>query len=250
MDFLQYGWGFYTLAAFVVVAVGISKSGFGAGAEMMAVPILSLLIAPQVAAAIMLPILLAMDFANLWRYRRDWVRRIIYLLIPAAMVGIAVGALSFKYLNGEIIKLGIGLLALAFVAQRYLAPQRLAVPKPVLLVLGALGGFTSFVAHAGSAPIKMALLAEDLPKQQFVGTNSYLFGSINVIKVIPYFWLGQFSTENLTTSATLAPFIVLGVGLGFYLNKRVSQLLFTRIVFAVLFFAGLKLVYDGLIALA
>ncbi|MEL7230770.1 MAG: TSUP family transporter, partial [Pseudomonadota bacterium] len=84
----------------------------------------------------------------------------------------------------------------------------------------------------------------------FVGTNSYLFGSINVIKVIPYFWLGQFSTENLTTSATLAPFIVLGVGLGFYLNKRVSQLLFTRIVFAVLFFAGLKLVYDGLIALA
>ncbi|MEM9734655.1 MAG: sulfite exporter TauE/SafE family protein [Pseudomonadota bacterium] len=249
-DLFQYGIAFYALAALVVVAVGISKSGFGAGVEMMAVPVLSLMIAPQVAAAVMLPILMAMDLANFWRYRRHWVRRIIYLLIPAAIVGISVGALSFKYLNGEIIKLGIGILALAFVAQRYLAPERLSVPKPVLLVLGGLGGFTSFVAHAGSAPIKMALLAEDLPKQEFVGTNSYLFGTINLIKVIPYFWLGQFSAQNLTTSATLAPFVVLGVGLGFYLNKRVSQLLFTRIIFAVLFLAGLKLVYDGLIALS
>lgn len=253
MDVFQYGMGFYALAAFVVLAVGISKSGFGAGAEMMAVPILSLMISPQVAAAIMLPVLLAMDFANLWRYRHHWVRRIIYLLIPAALVGIIVGALFFQYLDGEVIKLGIGILALAFVAQRYFTPtdgrKPRKPPRFILLILGAMGGFTSFVAHAGSAPIKMALLAEDLPKQQFVGTNSYLFGTINIIKCVPYFWLGQLSAENLTTSATLAPFVILGVGLGFYLNKRVSQELFTRIIFVVLFFAGLKLVYDGILAL-
>lgn len=230
---------------------GVSKSGFGAGMEMLAVPALALFILPQTAAAIMLPILVAMDLANFWRYRRDWVKRILVMLVPAALVGILIGAAMFNYLDGEKIKFGIGILALVFVAQRFLmsAEKPKKPPKWLTLMLGATGGFTSFVAHAGSAPIKIILLSEDLPKQQFVGTNSYLFGSINLIKCVPYFALGQFSTENLWVSASLAPFILIGVLMGFWLNGIVSQLWFTRIVFTALFFAGVKLTYDGLAAL-
>lgn len=241
---------FYAVAAVIVTMTGISKSGFGAGVEMLAVPAMALFIAPQTAAAIMLPILVAIDAANFWRYRRDWVKRILFLLIPAAFIGIMVGAAMFSYLDGEKIKFGIGLLALAFVAQRFLmSTEKPTKPKRwITLLLGATGGFTSFVAHAGGPPIKIILLSEDLPKQQFVGTNSYLFGTINLIKCVPYFMLGQFSTANLTVSLSLAPFVVMGVLLGFWLNKVVSQIWFTRIVFAALFFAGLKLTYDGVFA--
>ena len=240
---------FYALAALIVLLTGISKSGFGAGVEMLAVPALSLMILPQTAAAIMLPILVAMDAANFWRYRRDCVKSILKLMVPAALIGIVFGSVTFQYLDGDLIRLGIGLLALAFVAHRVWSEMGERVSgkvRPVwVVVLSAIGGFTSFVAHAGGPPTKIVLLAEDLPKQKFVGTNSYLFGAINLLKVFPYFYLGQFSTENLTMSATLAPFVLAGVVLGFWLQGLVSQVWFTRIVFIALFFAGIKLVFDG-----
>ena len=73
---------FYAVAAVVVLLTGVSKSGFAAGVEMMAVPVMALFISPIVAAAIMLPILLAIDSANLWRYRHDWEKRILKMLVP------------------------------------------------------------------------------------------------------------------------------------------------------------------------
>ena len=118
----------------------------------------------------------------------------------------------------------------------------------VTLTLGALGGFTSFVAHAGAAPIKMLLIAENLPKRVFVATNSYLFAAINILKAFPYFWLGQFTSENLTYSAALIPLTLLGIVLGYWLQGKVSQVLFDRILIWSLTGAGIKLIWDGLAA--
>ncbi|MFD0917668.1 sulfite exporter TauE/SafE family protein [Pseudahrensia aquimaris] len=237
----------FALCAAVVIMTGISKSGFGAGLEMMAVPVLALTMAPQTAAAIMLPILLVIDFANLVRYRRDWVARVLWSLLPYSIIGIALGAYMFEYTDPSWFKLGLGVLSLAFVAQRlWMAGKVQRKPGPVLTaVLGAMGGFTSFVAHAGSPPIKMVLMSEELPKQQFVGTNSYLFSGINFMKAFPYFFLGQFSMSNLTASASLFPITLMGIALGFWLNGKVSQKLFDYILIGALSIAGVKLIWDG-----
>jgi len=249
---MVYGLEFYVVAAFVVLLTGISKSGFGAGIEMMAVPVMALFIAPQAAAAIMLPILIAIDWANFWRYRHHWIRRIVILMIPAAVMGIGLGAATFGFVNADLLRFGLGVLALLFVGQLLLGgiqgrPQR----KPgrvATMLLGLLGGFTSFVAHAGGPPMKMVLLSERLPKQMFVGTNSYLFGVINFLKLFPYFFLGQLSAENLTVSLSLAPFVPVGVVLGFWLNGVVPQEAFNRIIIAALALVGTKLIGDGLAA--
>ena len=220
---------------------------------MLAVPALALMIAPQTAAAIMLPILVMIDMANIWRYRRDWVGRILKILIPASFVGITIGALCFQYLNADMFRLGLGALALTFVGQRIFQvlndrPSR-KPGKWMTTLLGATGGFTSFVAHAGGPPTKMVLLAENLSKRGFMGSNSYLFAAINFLKLFPYFYLGQFSMQNLTVSASLAPFVLAGILVGFWLHGLVSQVWFTRIVFVALFGAGVKLVIDGLAGL-
>lgn len=241
----------FLICIVVVIFIGISKSGFGAGLEMMAVPVLALFMLPQKAAAIMLPILLVVDCANLIRYRNDWVKRIWWSLLPASLIGIAVGAWTFEYVDPNWFKLGLGVLSLLFVAQRLWMVGKAAKRPGRLLtaILGAMGGFTSFVAHAGSPPIKMVLISENMPKQQFVGTNSYVFAGINVIKAFPYFYLGQFSTANLTASVSLFPFALVGIVLGFWLNGKVSQKLFDRILIGALSVAGVKLIFDGLTAL-
>ena len=75
------------------------------------------------------------------------------------------------------------------------------------------------------------------------------FFLINQIKIWPYLWLGQFSAENLTTSLVLAPLVPLGVWLGWRLNQVLSQALFYRLIYVLLFVSGGKLVWDGMAGL-
>ena len=120
---MEFGLTFYLVAALIVFLTGISKAGFGAGVEMMAVPVMALFISPVAAAGIMLPILLSIDAANLWRYRADWQRSMVFVLLPAAVVGITIGTLTFQFLSQDWIRFGLGVLTLSFVAHRLLLPS-------------------------------------------------------------------------------------------------------------------------------
>ena len=61
---------FYALAALGVLLTGISKGGFAGAFGGLAVALMCLRIAPQQAAAIMLPVLLAMDAFGLYAFFR------------------------------------------------------------------------------------------------------------------------------------------------------------------------------------
>jgi uncharacterized membrane protein YfcA len=76
---------FYLVAIPAVLIAGVSKSGFGGGLGVMAVPLMALALSPQAAAAIMLPILCLMDVANVWAYRKNWDRRNMMILIPVQL---------------------------------------------------------------------------------------------------------------------------------------------------------------------
>jgi uncharacterized membrane protein YfcA len=47
----------------------------------------------------------------------------------------------------------------------------------------------------------------------------------------------------------LAPLLVVGAVLGFWLNKRMSDRLFSKIVYTITFVLGLYIFYDGAAAL-
>ena len=92
----------------------------------------------------------------------------------------------------------------------------------------------------------MYLLPQRLDKRVFVATQGFFFFVVNQVKIWPYLWLGQFSTENLTTSLILMPMVPVGVWLGWKLVRVIDGETFYRICYALLFFAGVKLIWDGL----
>ena len=83
---------FYALAVPAVVALGLSKGGF-AGVGQMATPMLALIMPPLEAAAIMLPIMIVQDASAVWVYRKDWSGRILAIVIPGGIAGVAAGGL-------------------------------------------------------------------------------------------------------------------------------------------------------------
>lgn len=246
---------FYAAAVPAVLLFGVSKGGFGGGLGTAAVPLMALVVSPLQAAAILLPILCVMDLVALWKFRGKWIWPELHVLLPASLLGIAVGTLLFEYMSAAVVRLIVGIVAIVFTLH-YWANQRRKVSRSLPhyaraagVISASVAGFTSFVAHAGGPPISMYLLRRPLDRTDFAATAIVFFAAVNYVKLIPYAWLGQFDTSNLATSAVLIVLAPIGVLIGAWLHARISDRLFFAFVYQLLFLVGLKLVYDGCTAL-
>lgn len=240
---------FFAAAIVAVILVGFGKAAFGGGMGVMAVPLMSLFLPPPQVAAILLPVLCGMDLFGIWGYRKSWDKRSMLILAPVMLTGIALGAATFRYLDDDLIRLLIGVIAVAFCLDLWLRQKSYETAHPPSTAKGSfwglISGYTSFVAHAGGPPIAVYLLPLKLEKSAYVGTVILLFTMVNYVKLVPYAYLGLFTRENLLTSLALAPLIPLGIYLGFFIHDKISRDQFYRVVYIILFVVGLKLIYDG-----
>lgn len=239
---------FYACAIPAVLLFGLGKGGFGGSIGILSVPLMALVISPPQAAAILLPILCVMDLLALKKFWGKWDKANLKIMIPGAIIGIVIGSFTFRYLSEAHVRLLIGFLALGFALNFWRKRSVTNVTQPNRVkgtFWSMISGFTSFGIHAGGPPISVYLLPQKLSPTLFVGTNAVLFAIINYVKLIPYFWLGQLSLGNVTTSLVLLPLAPIGIGLGYYYHDKFSQATFYKIVYIFLVVAGLKLIYDG-----
>jgi hypothetical protein len=244
---------FYALAVPSVIALGLSKGGF-AGVGQMATPLLALVMPPLEAAAIFLPIMIVQDLNAIWVYRRDWDRRILAIMIPGAIIGIAAAGFLAAYISDAAVRVFIGVTTIVFVVYAFAVMMRLPRPASAAsvtagVIWGALSGFTSTICQAGGPPYQMYVLSQKMPKMLFVGTTAMFFASLNAMKVVPYVALGQFSTKGLGTSLALIPLALVSNQLGFWLVRRVSQDMFYRITLILMLLISIELTRQGVLQL-
>jgi uncharacterized membrane protein YfcA len=104
-----------------------------------------------------------------------------------------------------------------------------------------LAGFTSTLAHAGGPPVAIYLIPQGLARGLFVGTSVVFFTAVNLIKLVPYAALNLLHVGNITTILILAPLCYVGVRLGLYLNRRFTDVWFSRVIYTLLFFTSVQL---------
>ena len=105
---MPYDWQFIALMVVAVLITGISKSGFAGGVGVVAVPLISLKASPAFAIAVMLPLLIVMDVFSLrawWRYRVD---SLLWLVFPPAVLGVAIGYLTYGFFDDDLLKVLLG----------------------------------------------------------------------------------------------------------------------------------------------
>ncbi|MDD9921569.1 MAG: sulfite exporter TauE/SafE family protein [Boseongicola sp.] len=244
---------FFLLAVPAVIFAGISKGGFGSGAAFAAAPLMALIIEPALAVGLMLPILIVIDAATLKPYWRQWSAPDVKLLILGGLPGVVLGALFWRISNPDILRVFLGVISLAFVAfQLARATQLLRVsekpfPPFVGVLTGAIGGFTSFVSHAGGPPIAVYLLAKGLSKTTYQATTVITFAFINVVKAVPYAMLGIFSVELLKVGFYLIPAALFGAWLGVKAHRLIPERPFFAITYVLLTITGTKLIWDALV---
>lgn len=241
---------FYAVAVPAILLMGLSKSGFATGFGALAVPLMALAVPVPQAAAIMMPLLLAMDVAALRRLRRhpDW--RLLKLLLPWGLAGSLLGWAVFGLLPARWVATLTGALALAFVTWQLLGRPdgRRVAPDGVGAACAAASGFTSFIAHAGGPPVIAFLLPQRLPPLAFSATMAVFFAALNASKWLPYALLGLIDLTNMVTALALLPLAPAGVWLGVHLTRRVAPTWFYRFAWAGMLLTGIKLVWEGVTA--
>lgn len=240
-------WHFYAIAIPAVLMIGLSKSGFLAGLGSFATPLVALTIPAPQAAALMLPLLAVMDVTGVQRLWRDRDSAMLRLLLPAGLVGVAVGMALFGSLSAQQVSGILGIITLLFLAQRRLGLtiKRVQHSDTFGRLAAATAGFTSFIAHAGGPPIMAYTLPLRMDPVRLTATMAVFFSIINLSKWVPYTMLGLFDRRLLLTALVLVPVAPLGVWFGVWLTRRLSARAFYVIADVMTLLVGLKLVYDA-----
>jgi uncharacterized membrane protein YfcA len=239
---------FYAVAVPAMIILGLSKGGFSS-AGMLTVPIMALVISPVQAAGITLPILVLSDLVAVIAWWGVFDRRTIAIVLPGAIVGVGIGWLTAAWVTEAEVRLIVGVISIVFALNWWFRHRHEPAPRAQSVGRGVfwstVSGFTSFVSHAGAPPYQVYALPLRLEPRLFAGTSVLFFAVVNWFKTIPYFFLNQFDTENLTAAAVLLPIAIPFTLLGVWLVKRVDAEPFYRILYALFFVIGIYLTIEG-----
>jgi hypothetical protein len=238
------------LSVVAVLFIGLSKAGFGGGLGMLTTPLCAVAFGARDAIGILLPLLCAGDAVSLYYYWGKWERNNLRYLLPGVVVGVVIGVHFIGRFSPRQLNMAIGLLAVAFVVFQlvkeliFRAEGTFAPNHQVGIPCGIGAGITSSFAHGAAPVVAVFLIPQRLPKEIFVGTTVLIFTWINWIK-LPFFVAGDIiNARTLTQSLFYLPLVPVGVWVGVWLNRRVSQILFIRLIYLFTFLTGLQLVFD------
>ena len=231
---------FIAITVIGVLITGISKSGFGGGIGVVAVPMMAPFIGGEQAIGILLPILLLMDVLTIRIYRHYFTWKLLKPVVPGIIVGIFAGAALLGVVSERGVQAIIGLMGIWVLAQRRWpvlggAGKQGSSSGPLKAhFLGTMGGVGSVLAHAGAAPMQAHYLTLNVSKDVYLAQMAVAFGLMNAVKLIPYAYLGLLNPEIGTLTLMLIPLAFVGTWLGRWMSKRVDSAVFFRIMMVLL----------------
>jgi len=228
-------------------AAGLSKTALS-GLGMITVAVLANVLPADESVGAVLLIFMTGDLVAIRKYHAhaDW--KVLRAMLPALVIGIVAGAGYLALVGESGLRRSIGLLVLGFVLfqaiqqrGRILLTDR-ALPRPITQAAGIAGGFTSMVANAGGPVLTLYLLNVKSAVMGFLGTNAWLFFTINMIKLPFSIGLGLITQRVLLVALICVPAVLLGSALGYRIAQRIPQRLFQQLILLFTAAAALNLV--------
>ncbi|MDC1115856.1 sulfite exporter TauE/SafE family protein [Alphaproteobacteria bacterium] len=244
---------YWSICALAVLLMAIAKSGFGGAIASLSAPLMLTILPARETLAILLPLYMVTDIwaILIWRGYCYW--RILFWMVLFAIIGQVLGFLLISMINDEMLKAMIGAIAILIGCRYFIrlnAPSEARLSRKLRKHIPArasfwcsLSGFSSFISLTGGIPVQIFLLPLRMHRYLVVGTSAWFFFSINIAKVPFFLQLGMFTPSTLFITISLIPVIPIGVIIGKWLARNISDRLFYHLVHAALAFLGLRLVW-------
>ncbi|HPQ69796.1 MAG TPA: sulfite exporter TauE/SafE family protein [bacterium] len=241
---------FFLLAVIVLLGFTV-ETAIGFGSTLIALTLAAYFMPIEQFLPIYVPVNYGLFIYIVLRHRRHIdVQRIFTHIVPAMGVGLPVGLLLFNVVRGDGLRLLYSLfvmaLTLALLIQN-LRKRKGELPRvrpvfrvPLLFFAGIMHGLYS----TGGPMVVYYLARENLDKMKFRSTLCLVWIMMGAGLLINFLYKGMLTVQSLSTSALLCIPLLLGLVLGELLNRTVNEQWFRRIVFIVMFMAGLFLLID------
>jgi hypothetical protein len=239
---------FYLMTALVALIIGLSKGGLGGMPGALATPLMALVMPADQAIGLLLPILMLADVFAVALHWRRWNGRLVWLLIPGAVVGVTIGTYFITNAPTRTLQIALGVIVLLFAVYKIFEKRILGLfhyqPRDWHgMVAGTITGFSSALAHTGGPPVSVYLLMQDIPPGVFNATAAIFFLILNWIKV-PYYWYaGLFNFQLLWQVVWILPLVPVGVWLGKQFSNKVNKETFDQVMVALLVIASILLIF-------
>lgn len=232
--------GLFVLLAYTVEAA----TGFGSIVIALSLGALLLPIAELLPVLVPLNIVMSGYLSVRHRAHIHW-PTLLRLILPLMAVGTLAGYLLRPALGDTVLRTLFGVLIVWFAGRelwRLRKANAAAGHHPALLtrVLMLAAGATHGLFASGGPLLVYALAGSSLGKSQLRATLVAVWFSLNSLLTLIYLLDGSL-LPALPRVATYLPLVIAGIAVGEWLHRRVNELQFRRLVFAVLAVAGVAL---------
>lgn len=227
---------------------GVLKGATGAGAPLLAIPILALLYDVPTAITLFSVPNLVPNVWQTWRFRGDSLPRAFWIRFAVAGgVGAALGTYILANVATEYLLLVVAMAVVLYILFRLARPdwvlayaQGLRMVLPVGLLAGMMQGSGGI-----SAPVSITFLnAMKLDRGQFIATISVFFTGIAVVQ-IPLLAVYGFLTLPLLGLSVAALVVVMAfMPVGTWLVRHVSRQSFDRLILVLLGLLSVKMFWQ------
>ena len=237
---------FYIAIAFALG--GILKGATGAGAPIIAIPLMALYYNVPIAVAVFVVPNLVGNSLQIWKYRSQTLSpKFLVRFAGAAVLGSGIGTLMLAYLPSGILKFAVASAMVFYIAFRISRPdwklqysKAFQIAVPVGFVAGVLQG-----ASGISAPVSITFLnAMRLERPLFISTVSIFFLSMLLVQVPLLTGLGYLTTERLVIGCAATAILLIFMPVGAYLSKLISKEAFDRTILILLTLLAVRLFLD------
>lgn len=238
------------LAALVFVLAGTIKGLVGIGLPTAAISLLTLVLEPRLAIAL---VLAPMVVSNAWQvWQMGEVARALraYWLFAATLaIGVLLTVMLAARVSDRVIylALGVSIVAFSLVNLRFAIPPLPARFDRVAQVAGgAVAGVLGGLTGVWGAPLIAYLTARQVPKDEFVRASGLLIFIGSLPLAAGYLGQGMMTPSLAAVSVAMILPTLAGFALGARLRRHLSNARFRRVLLYVFLVMGLNLLRKGL----
>ena len=243
----------YILIGIIVLLANILESITGFGATVAELPFVSALAGIKTAVVSLCMVSLTLAFFVVIRFHKLIDKKAYLNIVGFAILGMPIGMLAFSYLPERYLKIGLGIFIIfaavrGFVKLAGKEKDKKPINENVLRIILFIGGIVHG-AFASGGPFLVIYAGEKVKeKGAFRATMCSVWATLNSVLLIKYILMGDFAAKSvLPVYLAALPFLAIGVAIGMYLHKKVSQRVFSIIVYVILLLAGVTMLALSLI---
>lgn len=227
------------IAAIAVAGAGVVTGLTGFGFALVSVPLLLTVMGPSSVVTTVLVIGWLTSTVNALTARRHVERRLLWVLLPSATLGMIAGGYALRWLDAPVLKLIAASLVIVFTL--LLALYRRPPGRPgragEALIGGASGVLTTSVGLSG--PPVVLLMSAALPdKHRSRATLAAYFAITSPLGLATLLLQGNAPLDAWTAAALLAPIALLGRFVGSRLHRRTPPGMFRLVTLSITLAAG------------